>query len=61
MDRLAKSIVLMLIGSLTLGVLVVLLNPEYRGTALAFWHGSTTNTPIWQTNQDYYPEIKPEL
>jgi hypothetical protein len=60
MDRLAKSIVYMLLGAFILGIVVILANPLYRQTAVEFWRGSTTNTPIWHANEDYYPEIVPE-
>ena len=60
MDRLAKSIVYMLLGAFILGIVVILAHPLYRQTAVEFWRGSTTNTPIWHANEDYYPEIVPE-
>jgi hypothetical protein len=60
MDKLAKSIVIMILGAFVLGLIVIVANPLYRRTALEFWRGSTTNTPIWRANEDYYPEIVPE-
>jgi len=58
MERGAKTLLYILIGSLVIGALVVASVPVYRRTALAIWHGEPAQSPIWRSNQAYYTEVQ---
>ena len=60
MEKLGKSIAIMLVSAALIGFLVILFNPTYRKTASCILNGQTTNSPIWQSNSDYYPDLVPE-
>ena len=60
MDKLGKSIAIMLASAALVGILIILFNPTYRKTAACILKGESTNSPIWQTNADYYPDLTPE-
>ncbi len=59
MEKGAKAILIILAASLLLGALVILVNPLYRQTAKHLVNGTIAESPIWQSNKDYYPEITP--
>lgn len=54
-DQGSKTLAKVLLASAAVGLLVVLLHPRYRESALAMWRGDLTASPIWQSNRDYYP------
>ncbi len=60
MDKLGKTIAIMLASAALVGILIILFNPTYRKTAACILKGESTNSPIWQTNTDYYPDLTPE-
>jgi len=60
MDKLVKTIAIMLASAALVGILIILFNPTYRKTAACILKGESTNSPIWQTNADYYPDLTPK-
>ena len=52
-----KAIAYMLIISLLMGLLVVLIHPDYRDTARCMLRGRTEQSSIWIDNERYYPEV----
>lgn len=53
-----KRLLLFVLITLTLGLLVILLNPDYRATARGLLSGSPKSTPIWQSNSLFYESIE---
>jgi len=47
----------MLVISLLMGLLVVLIHPDYRDTARSMLRGRTEQSSIWIDNERYYPEV----
>ncbi len=60
MEKLGKSIAIMLASAALVGLLVILFNPTYRKSAVCVLKGESTNSPIWQSNSDYYPDLVPK-
>ena len=60
MDKVGKTIAIMLIAAFAIGIVVILVKPTYRQTAVDMIKGESTNSPIWQSNTDYYPDLVPE-
>ncbi len=60
MDKLGKTIAIMLASAALVGIIIILFNPTYRETAACILKGESTNSPIWQTNIDYYPDLTPK-
>jgi len=60
MEKLGKSIAIMLATAAIIGIFVILFHPDYRKTAICIINGNPTNSPIWQSNADYYPDLIPE-
>ena len=60
MEKLGKSIAIMLASAALIGLLVIMFDPTYRKTALCVLKGESTNSPIWQSNADYYPDLVPK-
>ncbi len=58
MDNVGKTIGLMLAGAVAVGIIIMFFNPQYRKTAGDVWRGESTNSPIWKSNAEYYPDIK---
>lgn len=46
-----------LVGALVIGMVVLVIRPEYRGAVVARWHGRPHDSPIWRSNARYYPAI----
>ena len=61
MEKLGKSIAIMLLTAALIGVFVILLNNDYSQTAVCIFHNNTTNSPIWLSNSDYYPDLLPKI
>ncbi len=61
MEKGAKTIAILLLVSLALGLAVLLLNPDYRETAKAIFRGQADQSPLWQSNREYYTEVKPPI
>ena len=60
METLGKTIAIMLASAALIGLLVIFFNPTYRKTATCIFKGESTNSPVWQSNIDYYPDLVPE-
>ena len=58
MDKGARTVARILIVALLLGVVVLAANAKYRRTLLSVWKGEPERSPIWLSNEDYYPEVK---
>ncbi len=54
-----RKILWFAIGTVLLGALVLALNPDYRATLLGLLRNRPADTPIWESNPRYYPDIKP--
>jgi len=61
MDNVGKTIGFMLAGAVAVGIFIMFINPQYRKTAADIWRGETTNSPIWISNAEYYPDIKADM
>jgi len=57
MEKGAKALAYLLCGALALGVLVVVLHPDYRAAASSLFRGQPMASPLWQSNQNYYDGI----
>jgi len=57
MERGVKVLVRILLGAALLGLVVIILNKDYRDTARFMLRGETELSPIWQSNTDYYREV----
>lgn len=57
MEKGALALARILLVALLLGAIVVLAVPDYRGTLQALWIGEPESSPIWLSNQSYYPEV----
>jgi len=60
MEKLGKSIAIMLASAALIGAFVILFNSDYRKSAVSIIKGNPTNAPIWRSNADYYPDLIPE-
>ena len=61
MDNVGKTIGFMLAGAVAVGIIIMIVSPQYRKTAADIWRGETTNSPIWKSNAEYYPDIKADM
>ena len=57
MEQGSRTLMIILGTALLLGALVVGFNPAYRKAFLALLDGKPAESPIWQSNRDYYTEI----
>jgi len=57
MDKGARTVARILIVALLLGVVVLAANAKYRRTLLSVWKGEPERSPIWLSNEAYYPEV----
>lgn len=57
MDQGSKKLAIILGIALLLGAIVVALNPSYRRAFFSIARGQPNQSPIWQSNIDYYPDI----
>jgi Tfp pilus assembly protein PilE len=57
MERGAQALVKMMLASLVLGLLVLLIHPDYRAALAALRRHQPELSPVWQTNERYYTEI----
>ncbi len=58
MEEGAKTLTVMLIISLILGLFVVAVHPQYRQTAVSFFRGEREQSALWNSNRSYYPEVR---
>lgn len=57
MEKGAKALAYLLSGALALGLLVVLVHPDYRRTAVSLFRGEPMASPLWRSNQNYYDGV----
>ena len=57
MEQGSRSLMIILCVALVLGALVVGFHPAYRNALLAIAGGHPAESPIWQANRDYYPDV----
>ena len=58
MEHGAKSLLIILCIALVMGAVVVGVKDSYRNAFLAMWRGTPAESPIWQDNAAYYPDIQ---
>lgn len=58
MDKGALMVARILVAGLVMGLLVVIFYPAYRKTAQAIFQGQPESSPIWLTNEKYYPSVR---
>ncbi len=58
-DPRTRTLGWLLAGAFLLGLLVTALHPAYRGALRAIWSGAPETSPIWRSNERYYPRIGP--
>lgn len=57
MERGVKVLVRILAGAMLLGALVTGFHPGYRATLQAMLRGGLEESPIWQSNANYYIDV----
>ncbi|NCD22708.1 MAG: hypothetical protein EOL90_07200 [Spartobacteria bacterium] len=57
MEQGAAKLAKILGFALLLGIAVTVFHPAYREAFLALVRGQPTESPIWKSNADYYPDI----
>ncbi len=57
MEKGAKALAYMLLAALVAGVVITFAHPAYRKTAWLTLKGEVRQSPIWQSNADYYPHL----
>lgn len=57
MERGVKTLVRILITAFLLGALVIALHPGYRAAFMALVRKDVASSPIWRSNDAYYPEV----
>lgn len=53
----ARTLVKVLLSALLVGILVVIFHPAYRGAMASLWRRTPEDSPVWQANEAYYPEV----
>ena len=57
MEQGSKTLLIILATALLMGALVVAFNSAYRQAFLALVRGQPTESPIWRSNREYYPDV----
>ena len=57
MEKGAKALAILLILAFALGLVIILVNPDYRQAAIAQWKGEPEKSPIWISNLEFYPDV----
>ena len=57
MEQGAKNLLRILLVALLIGVAVIAIKPAYRQALFAIIRGTPAESPIWQSNAAYYPDI----
>ena len=58
MEQGAKSLLVILCIALLMGAVVIGVKASYRNAFFAMVRGTPAESPIWQSNADYYPDIQ---
>jgi hypothetical protein len=61
MERGVKMLTRIIALALTMGALVIAVNPDYRDTLKAMWWGDVEASAIWESNRSYYSEVTYEM
>ncbi len=56
-ERGASLLIKILAAALIAGLVVIAIHPLYRHAALAMLKGEPSESPIWKTNLEFYPEV----
>ncbi len=57
MEQGSKTLLIILGSALLLGALVIGFNPSYRQAFLDIARGQPAESPLWQSNIEYYPDV----
>ena len=57
MEQGARSLLIILAFALVVGAGVIAVHPSYRQAFFSILNGTPDQSPIWQSNADYYPDI----
>jgi len=57
MEKGPKMLLIILGVALLLGALIIGFNPSYRQAFVAILNGTPTESPIWKSNIEYYPDV----
>ena len=60
MEKGAKTLLWILALSLGVGLAMLVLHADYREAARAMAKGTPDQSPIWLSNESYYPGIQPD-
>lgn len=58
METNARWLMWILLAALALGAAAIALTPAYRRSLAALARGRPAESPIWQTNRDFYPDVR---
>lgn len=58
MDKGALAVARILLLSLVLGGAVILTHPGYRAAFMAVLRGKPESSPVWMSNENYYPAVR---
>lgn len=58
MDKGALMVARIVMAGVVMGFLVLIFYPAYRKTAQAIFQGQPESSPIWLTNERYYPAVR---
>jgi hypothetical protein len=57
MEQGARSLLIILGVALVAGAIVIAAHPAYRQAFFSILNGTPAESPIWQSNAEYYPDI----
>lgn len=57
MERGAQALIKALAAAMIFGGLMLIFHPAYRGAVGALWRGKPVESPVWDSNKDYYPML----
>lgn len=57
MEQGARSLLIILGVALVAGAIVIGAHPAYRQAFFSILNGTPAESPIWQSNAEYYPDI----
>lgn len=53
-----RKLLLLVLATAVTGLLVIALNPDYRASLRGLLRNRPADTPIWKTNEHFYPAIE---
>lgn len=60
MEKGAKTLLWILALALGLGLAMLVLHPAYREAVRCMARGEPEQSPVWLSNESYYPGIQPD-